>query len=226
MTMFYDMPMVNLPDDVMLDKERVRELVEYERYCRDYSDYGTKAAERKLWFDDGRIKTTWFDGTPDEFMPEDDVPLPKIKKADQGVIDACHHRANNTIVWIHGDRAIAEYLCTITFRRKVAWEWMDLAVMCRMHYRAEKRDGKWGLVFMDVIYEQDRMDPVFMDSTFTVPRHLLQKHRNINWNMAMPKEIGAGGRKGRDEDLLYGYDRPEHVNELYAESTRWLGWEE
>ena len=46
--MFYDIPMVNLSDAEMLDKARVRELVEYERYCRDYSDYGTKQAERRL----------------------------------------------------------------------------------------------------------------------------------------------------------------------------------
>lgn len=223
--MFYDISMVNLDDAQMLEKLRVKELVEYERYCRDYSDYGTLQAERRLWYGDARIKTTWFDGPPNEFMPEVHDPVPKIKVPDEGVIEAVHHRVNNTVVWLHGSRAIAELLCTITFRVKVANEWMDIGVMSRMHYRAEKRDGKWGLVFMDVIYEQDRMDPVFQDCTLTIPRTALQRHRNINWNQAVRSDI-SGKSNGRDENLLYGYDRPNEVLELYLESSRWLGVEE
>lgn len=220
--MFYDIPMVNLSDAEMLDKARVRELVEYERYCRDYSDYGTKQAERRLWFDDARIVTTWFDGSPDEFMPVTNDPVPKIKMPDQGVIDAVHHRVNNTVVWLKGNRAIAEMLCTLTFRCKIQGEWMDIAVMARMHYRAEKRDGKWGLVFMDVVYEQDRMDPVFQDSTVKISREVLQQHRNINWNQAARGAL-EGRKPKRDPDLLYGYDRPVEVLKLYQESSRWLG---
>ncbi len=222
--MFYDIPMVNLTDEEMIEKARVRELVEYERYCRDYSDYGTKQAERRLWFDDARIVTTWFDGGPDEFMPADDQPVPKIKIPDQGVIDAVHHRVNNTIVWLKGSRAIAEMLCTLTFRSKVENEWMDISVMARMHYRAEKREGKWGLVFMDVIYEQDRMDPVFQDSTFVMPREILQQHRNINWNQSARGTL-SGRQPKRDPELLYGYDRPLQVMELYKDSSVWLGVE-
>lgn len=220
--MFYDIPMVNLSDAEMLDKARVRELVEYERYCRDYSDYGTKQAERRLWFDDARIVTTWFDGSPDEFIPVTNDPVPKIKVPDQGVIDAVHHRVNNTVVWLKENRAIAEMLCTLTFRCKIQGDWMDIAVMARMHYRAEKREGKWGLVFMDVVYEQDRMDPVFQDSTVKIPREVLQQHRNINWNQAARGTL-EGRKPKRDPNLLYGYDRPVEVLELYKESSQWLG---
>ena len=222
--------MVNLSDEEMIEKARVKELVEFERYCRDYADYGTEEAEWNLWFDDARIVTTWHDGGKDTFMrTPGSFTYPKTKTPDEeGVIDSFHHRANNTLVWLKGTRAIAEYLCCMVSRRKVNGEWMDTQVMARMHYRAEKREGKWGLVFMDVIYEQDRMDPVFQDAAFTMPREVVKKHRNINWNMS-----GAGdyakpgtGRKHRDEALLYGYDLPEQVNELYAESTRWLKGEE
>lgn len=223
--MFYDLPMGNASDEEMLEKARIRELVEYERYCRDYSDYGTRAAERRLWFDDARIVTTWFDGSPDAFIPETNEPVPKMKVPEQGAIDAVHHRVNNTVVWLHGNRAIAELLCTLTFRCRVLQEWMDISVMARMHYRAEKRQCRWGLVFMDVIYEQDRMDPVFQDCTVQIPRAVLQQHRNCNWNQSARGTLD-GREPKRDPDLLYGYDRPLEVLKLYRESSRWLGIEE
>ena len=39
MKMFYELPMGNLSDAEMMDKARVRELVEYDRYCRVYSHF-------------------------------------------------------------------------------------------------------------------------------------------------------------------------------------------
>ena len=33
MKMFYELPMANLSDEEMFEKMRIRELVEYDRYC-------------------------------------------------------------------------------------------------------------------------------------------------------------------------------------------------
>ena len=39
MKMFWELPMGNVTDAEMLDKMRVRELVETDRYCRDYHHF-------------------------------------------------------------------------------------------------------------------------------------------------------------------------------------------
>lgn len=215
MEMFYELPMVNLTDAEMFDKMRVKELVEYDRYC---CDYGLKEEERKLWHQDGRLFTTWFDGPIGEYLGS---PTIAPKPTPPGEPRESHqHRINNSVVWLKGNRAVAELLCFLNFRTKLAWEWMDSQCWCRMHYRAEKREGRWGIVYFEGIYEKDRMDPVFNDSTFTIPREAVTKYRPINWNMALRRDAFIGGLKNADK--WAGADKPETVQRLYEESSAWL----
>lgn len=58
---------------------------------------------------------------------------------------------------LNKNRASSECICMITFRLKLDGELMDLSVHGRLHFRAEKRDGKWGIVYFDGIYEQVRL---------------------------------------------------------------------
>ena len=73
---------------------------------------------------------------------------------------------------------------------------------------------------MEGIYEKDRMDPVFGDSRFFIPREELGGHRPINWNMAVRRN-GIGHET--DEREWAGVDRPETLGRLYEESSVWLG---
>lgn len=215
MKMFYELPMANLSDEEMFEKMRIRELVEYDRYC---CDYGHKQEERQLWHEDGRLFTTWFKGPVSEYLGN---PTIMPKPWPQGEPHEMHgHRINNTVVWLKGSRAIAEVLCFLNFRSKLGVEWMDSQCWCRMHYRVEKRAGRWGILYFEGIYEKDRMDPVFTDSTFQIPRTELTKYRPINWNMAIRRDAFMGGLKNADQ--WAGADRPETLNRLYEESSRWL----
>ncbi|MFR6562166.1 MAG: hypothetical protein ACLUR5_09450 [Eubacterium ventriosum] len=56
---FYELPMGNIENKEIIEKQKIRELVEYERYC---TDYGLKEQREKCWFKDGEIFTTWFKG--------------------------------------------------------------------------------------------------------------------------------------------------------------------
>jgi hypothetical protein len=213
--MFYEVPMVNTGDEEVLDRMRIRELVEYDRYC---TDYGLKEEQRRLWFEDGRLFTTWFNGPVGEYLGN---PVTAPKPADgEGPREMHGHRINNTVVWLNGNRAVAELLAFLNFRTKLGWEWMDSQCWCRFHYRVEKRGGAWGLLYFEGIYEKDRMDPVFLDSDFRIPRETLMKYRPINWNMAVRRGEFLGGLK--NADLWAGADRPETIARLYEESSRWF----
>lgn len=218
MRMFYELPMANLSNAEMIEKMRIRELVEFDRYC---CDYGHKEEERNLWWEDGKLFTTWFNGSISDYIGNPTV-APKPAPAD-GPREAHGHRINNTVVWLKESRAIAEMLCILSFRNKLAWEWMDTQCWCRMHYRVEKRDGVWKICYFEGIYEKDRMDPVFQDSTFKIPREELFQFRPINWNMAVRRGVFLGGMKNSEK--WAGADKPETLQRLYEESSKWIGLE-
>jgi hypothetical protein len=212
MKMFYEVPMGNPSETEVLDKVRVRELVEFDRYCR---DYGLFPQERACWFDDGEVFATWFKGPIDRFIANS-------SRKDKA---SAFHKINNTMVWLNGNKAIAECLCIIQFRTNLNNEPVDLHVWGRLHFRAEKRDDKWGLVYFEGIYEKDRIDPVFLDSEFSIPRNELMEFRPCNWNQCFrlartSADAFGGGLKNANE--WAGSDKPETIQRLYNASSEWF----
>jgi hypothetical protein len=212
MKMFYEHPMGNLSDAEMLEKMRVRELVETDRYCRDYGHF---EQQRACWFDDGEVFATWFKGSVDEFIA-------KSSRKDKA---PSYHKIFNTMVWLNGNKAIAELICSIEFRVNLGDEPVDIKVWSRLHFRAEKRGSRWGLVYFEGIYERDRIDTVFSDSNFSIPREELIKFRPCNWNQCYrlarySADAFGGGLKNADE--WAGSDKPETIQRLYEASSAWF----
>ena len=218
MKMFYDAENINIPDNEVIEKMRVAALCEYDRYLR---DYGHKELEEALWWDDGSAFTTWFQGNIRTFFrssphhgkpPAQPDPLDKLRRG--------AHKVNNTVVWLSGNRAVAETMCVLWFRYKVDDDWFDGQTYGRMHYRAEKRGGEWKLLHFTGIYEWDRMDPVFGDSQVVIPRDALLQFRDSNFNMAY-KQYKLDGAVTNLE-IWPGPDRPETIRKLYEESSAWF----
>lgn len=212
MKMFFDCSNELQTAEEMLDKAYIRDLVETDRYCRDYGHFDQ---ERACWFDDGQVYASWFKGSIDEF----------IAKSSRKDKTPSVHKIYNTMVWLNGRRAIAECICMITFRTELEGELVDLSVQSRLHYRVEKRGSRWGLVYFEGIYEKDRIDPVFGDSKFFIPRETLKKFRPCNWNQCARLALyGAdsfgGGLDNADE--WTGSDKPETIQRLYNESSAWF----
>lgn len=212
MKMVFQQAMGNCTPEEMLDKERIRELIEFERYCR---DYGHWPEERSCWWEDGSVYATWFKGPIDEFLEKS---ARKDKKSG-------YHRINNTVVWLNGNKAIAECLCVLVFRSDFGGEPVDIDVFSRLHFRVEKRDGKWGLLYFEGIYEKDRLNTVFDDGDFTIPREELQKFRPCNWHQTYRlakynADAFGGGLKNNDD--WCGSDKPETIERLYKESSEWF----
>ncbi len=215
MKMFWELPMGNCSDEEMLEKSRIRELVETDRYCRDYGHF---EKERTCWHDDGTVFATWFKGPIDEFLANSARPG-KSPSA---------HKIFNTMIWLKGNRAIAECICSIDYRLTMDGELLDLQVYSRLHFRVEKRDGQWGLVYFEGIYEKDRMVPVFSDSKWSIPREELQKFRPINWNQCYRLACGVDsfGKGLENSNEWAGPDKPETIQRIYDESSKWIGMED
>ena len=223
--MFYENCPGRLSEEEILEKERVRELVEYDRYCNDYHH---KEEQAKLWFPDGRVITTWFNGSFEQYRtasPVSGEKRPVVEAPEQipGLRVLVNHRVNNTLVWLKGTRAVAEVICTLCFRTPLGWDWVDLTCMCRMHYRCEKRDGRWGIVYFEGIYERDSLKPLFGENKLTVTEQELEKYRPINRYMGYRRDRFEGGV---DYSAQWaGSDKPQTVERIYNESSRWLSGE-
>ena len=150
MKMFYEAPMGNLSGEEMLEKIRIREIVEYDRYC---TDYGLKEQQRALWHEDGRLFTTWFEGSINDYLGNPTIRSKELPKTHQPE-ESHGHRINNTVVWLNGEKAVAEVLCFLNFRTEIQGEWMDSQCWCRMHYRLERRADRWGILYFEGIYEK------------------------------------------------------------------------
>jgi hypothetical protein len=136
-------------DAGMRDRIAIRELVESWVVWRDAGDW---ERFRTLWHDDGRMMATWFQGSADEFISV------SREGFERGV--RILHFLGGTSVDVAGDRAIAQTKMTIAQRAEVERTTSDVVCTGRFYDFLERRDGRWGLVLRQPIYEKDRIDPV------------------------------------------------------------------
>ena len=91
-------PQINTVGDI-LEKESVKELVQFERYCRDNALWDEMD---RCYTADSQIIISWFHGTGHEFV-----------EASKKMAGRAPHKIYNTQVWLHGDRAVAVMITTI-----------------------------------------------------------------------------------------------------------------
>src|ERR1700674_886456 len=120
---------------------------------------------RTVWHDDGRMMATWFQGTADEFI--------KVSQEgyDRGV--RILHFLGGTTIDLAGARAVSQTKMTISQRGLVEGVMCDVVCTGRFYDFLEKRQGRWGLVLRQPIYEKDRLDPVDPAASLVLDRKLL-----------------------------------------------------
>jgi hypothetical protein len=119
---------------------------------------------------------------------------------------------------VAGDRAIAQTKMTIAQRAVVEDVECDVVCTGRFYDFFERRDGRWGLVLRQPIYERDRLDPVDPTQAPQLDRARLDGYPVGYRHLAYLQE-GIGYDVKRD---MPGLDGPE-VEALYADGTAWLG---
>ncbi len=188
------------------EKQAIRELVESWVVWRDAGDWDRF---RTVWHEDGRMMATWFQGSADEFI--------RVSREgfDRGV--RILHFLGGTSVDVGGERAIAQTKMTITQRAPVHGVECDVVCTGRFYDFLAKRQGRWGIVLRQPIYETDRIDPVDPAASLSLDRGVLERFP-IGYRHLAYLQTHIGFTVKPDMPGLVG---PE-VEALYARGGEWL----
>jgi hypothetical protein len=194
-------------DETTLDRLAIRDIVDQWVIYSDAGDWERFAA---LWHPDGWMSATWFQAPASEFV--------KARKAgwEKGV--SIIHFLGAHAADIAGARAVAQTKMTISQRAPVHDVLVDVLCTGRFYDFLEKRDGRWGFVRRQPIYEKDVMTPVDPSAVLKLDpevlarfpegyKHLAYLQTTIGYDV---KRAGLPGLKG------------PAVEQLYAEGKAWL----
>jgi len=188
------------------DRAAIRDLVENWVVWRDAGDW---ERFRTVWHDDGRMMATWFQGSADEFI--------RVSREgwERGV--SILHFLGGTSIELAGDRAVAQTKMTIAQRGLVHDVMCDVVCTGRFFDFLERRDGQWGIVLRQPIYEKDRLDPVDPAARLELDAALLESfpagYRHLAY---LQTQLGF-----KVKPDMPGLKGPE-VEELYARGRGWL----
>jgi len=204
-----------MPESPQLRRLQVAELVQNWAIWRDAGDWERFAT---CWHADGRMFATWCQAPAAQFI--------EASKAGWAKGVSILHFLGGCSVDLAGQRAIAQTKMTISQRAEVHGVLVDVVCTGRFHDFIEEREGKWGIVLRQPIYEKDRMDPVDPSARLTLDPTLLARFPEGYRHLAyLQTQIGYTVKT--DMPGLKG----ERVQALYAAGRRWLageapGWEE
>ena len=150
--------------EVLLEKQRIREVVENWVVWR---DSGQWEKFKSVWHSDGVMMATWFQGHFEEFIKV------SIEGWNKGV--SILHFLGGCSVEVNGDRAIAQTKMTITQRGPVDGVICDVVCTGRFYDFMEKREGRWGVVLRQPIYEKDRLNPLDPAANLQLDQELLNR---------------------------------------------------
>lgn len=195
-----------MTDSPLLRRLQVAELVQNWAVWRDAGDWARFAT---CWHDDGRMMATWCQASATDF----------IKASQDGWARGVSilHFLGGCSVDLDRHRAIAQTKMTISQRAEVHGVLVDVVCTGRFHDFIEERDGKWGIVLRQPIYEKDRMDPVDPAASLVLDPALLARfpegYRHLAYlqtQIGYAVKIDMPGLKG------------DRVQALYAAGRRWL----
>jgi hypothetical protein len=191
------------------DRQLIRELVENWAVWRDAGDWERFAT---VWHDNGYMMATWFQGPAPDFI--------RVSREgfERGV--SILHFLGGTSVDVAGERAIAQTKMTISQRATVDDTECDVVCTGRFYDFLERRDGRWGIVLRQPIYEKDRLDPLDPTARLQLDEEQLSQfpagYRHLGYVQAK-----LGFEVKRDMPGLSG----PVVEELYERGARWLAGE-
>jgi hypothetical protein len=192
--------------DSLVDRILIRELVENWVVYRDSGDW---ERFRSVWHEDGRMMATWCQASAEDF----------IRASQQGWAKGVSilHSLTGSSIDVVKDRGIAQTKMTISQRDTVDGVLVDVVCTGRFYDFLERRNGRWGLVLRQPIYEKDRMDPVDPAVRLSLDQALLGRfpagYRHLAY---LQTRIGYEVKK--DMPGLKGGE----VERLYARGKGWL----
>jgi SnoaL-like domain len=155
------------------------------------------------------MSATWFQGPAADF----------IRVSREGFAKGVRilHFLGGTSIDLAGERATAQTKMTISQRAPVHDVVCDVVCTGRFYDFLEKRQGKWGIVRRQPIYEKDRLDPVDPAAVIRLDAEKLAALPEGYRHLAYMQEL-IGYKVKRDMPGLTGAE----VEKLYAEGHDWL----
>ena len=174
-----------------------------------WRDSGDWERFRTVWHDDGRMMATWFQGPAEDFI--------RVSREgfERGV--KILHFLGGTSIDVAGDRATSQTRMTIMQRGEVHGVLCDVRCTGRFYDFIERRDGRWGLVLRQPIYEHDRLDTVDPAAELSLDQELLGRFPDGYRHLAYLQTCLGFGVKPD----MPGTTGPE-VHALYARGAAWL----
>jgi hypothetical protein len=188
------------------DRLEIKDLIDNWVVWRDAGDWDRF---RTVWTEDGWMQATWFQGTAEDFIRV------TIEGWNKGV-SILHFQGGNSID-LAGNRAISQTKMTISQRATVHDVWCDVVCTGRFYDFLEKRNGRWGMVHRQPIYEKDRLDVLDPAAELKLDRAVLEGFPVGYRHLAYLQEQ-IGYKVKRDMPGLKG---PE-VEALYTRGKAWL----
>ena len=195
-----------MSDALAAERHAIREVIENWVLWRDAGDWERFAT---VWHDDGWMTATWFQGPAREFI--------RVSRDgfERGV--SILHFLGGFTCDLAGDRAISQVKMTINQRATVDDVLVDVVCTGRFYDFLDKRQGRWGIVRRQPIYEKDRMDPVDPAARLVLDSARLasfpEGYRHLGY---LQSKVGFTVKTG-----LPGLRGPA-VQTLYAEGAAWL----
>jgi hypothetical protein len=188
-----------MTDETLADRLAIRTVVESWVLARDSASWDWF---REQWHDDGYMMATWFQGPKEDF----------IRVSQEGYekgVNILHYTGASQST-VRGTRAISQTRMTIMQRGEVHGVLVDVACIGRFYDFFEKRDGRWGIVLRQPIYEKDRIDPVQPGATVELDRDLLERfpegYRHLAYlqvQVGYPVKPDMPGLRGPETEALY-----------------------
>lgn len=185
--------------DELLDKHAVKELIEYERFCRDQCLW---AEMHRCFAPEATVTVSWYQGSAHGFVEASRVMTTKAP-----------HKLNNTLVWLYGEKAVSVTMASIQSRKTLDGVEYDMTSYVRFLYTVEKQNSQWQIASMNCIYEKDCLVAV-APSGITSEQTCRESYANLSCILGMSGCTIA--------DDLPGDDRPELIAALEKQVGLWL----
>ncbi len=193
-------------DEAMVERQRIREVVENWVVWRDAGDW---ERFRSVWHPEGRMMATWIQGSAERFI--------EVSREGWNKGVSILHFLGGSSIDVSGARAVAQTKMTISQRADVDGIRCDVVCTGRFYDFFEKRDDTWAIVLRQPIYEKDRIDPLDPSAELKLDRALLAEFPEGYRHLAYA-QTRIGFTVKRDMPMLKG---PE-VERLYADGASWL----
>jgi hypothetical protein len=155
------------------------------------------------------MMATWTQGTADEFIA--------MSKAGWARGVKIRHVLGGQAIDLAGTRAVSQVKMAICQRAVVDGVEADVTCSGRFYDFLEKREGRWGLVLRQPIYESDRIDPVDPAARLELDAELLGRFPEGYRHLAyLQTRIGYTVKTD-----MPGLQGPE-VEALYRSGEAWL----